>query len=1017
MKTRIKLLVVFHLLFINIKTSKSQIVADSIAIPFTITSFKSSFCTDDSVRYWVGLDREGVVYYDGVYFYQINQLSTGGILLSDSIEALDYNSATGVWIGTKYGLNNIQNFSISSYPFNGLAFVTSKINGLASDSQFVYIATDNGLVRFDRSINAFNSFNSVNSAIPSDTIKSVFVEKNGKVWLTSVNGYSCFDGSNFINTNTANSDLPSDWINQIIVTPYDTILKIENYGIIRRIDNHHVDLDSVIWIENYLKAGEFQFCDSAEYLTYFQPQSYQPRTSNLLLSNSQNISFLSNLLGSGNRFSSYFLIDSSKVVQWKPNIGNGFTSLLTTHIPGRPGPFIGISKDSIIAFVNNTNSNKNKGLIFSDNDLIKISFNSNLPFTNAIVKDFSNSIPQSAILGSSADLFSNNVKARLLNRGDLHYDVSSGKAGYEVPSGSLKNTVFASSLWLSGIEQSTGLIHAAAQMYRQNGNDFYPGPLDVNGVSDSSTQSLFDHIWVANKEEIEEFRYQYLAGNVQNGSYTPPAFILSWPAFYSNSNYPQKLAPFVDVNGDNLYKPLIDGDYPEIKGDQMAWCVFNDYGAKDETNSEIMNLEVQLSAYSFKCIDSSLTAKGLNYTTFYHYDLYNRGTKTFNPFYFGMWSDMDLGNGTDDFVACDLPSNSFCFYNSDADDDQDYGGYGNCPPIQNVVLVAAPNAPTNDGIDNNHNGLVDEQNERMGLSSFMCYENINFSPVGNPNTLDDFFEYMTAKWLDGQSLTYGSTGRSSGAPITNFMFPGLSNTSFATTWKMDNSVGSGSDYKAIGTVGPLVFAPNTKTSFDFAFVTGSSDTIENRNLISDLINFSKINSAATLSSVAPPIQGLVNVGTAGAITSYSVTPLIGFAYTFDWSVSGGILLSGQGTSVVTVMWPNNGVGKLSLKMYRPGNGCAMERAINVSVGSSSVNENSKFNNDIILYPNPVTQSLNFKSNSQVAFLSIYAIDGSLVYTGEFISNLDVSKVNSGCYLIQFLDSEKNIMFRTRFIKI
>ena len=115
----------------------------------------------------------------------------------------------------------------------------------------------------------------------------------------------------------------------------------------------------------------------------------------------------------------------------------------------------------------------------------------------------------------------------------------------------------------------------------------------------------------------------------------------------------------MEVNGDNLYNPM-DGDYPDIKGDQMSWCVFNDNMTKTETNSDPMLLEVHSSAYVSNC-NNSQDALGrlLSYTTFYHFDVYNRSYSLYDSCYFGVWTDFDLGYAGDDFVGCNLSANSF----------------------------------------------------------------------------------------------------------------------------------------------------------------------------------------------------------------------------------------------------------------------------------------------------------------------------------------------------------------------
>src|SRR4051812_24043683 len=66
---------------------------------------------------------------------------------------------------------------------------------------------------------------------------------------------------------------------------------------------------------------------------------------------------------------------------------------------------------------------------------------------------------------AQTDLEVNNVRAHLLNGGDLWWDYNDPTRGiYEVPKGSGKNSIYAGAIWLGGIDDN-GLIRVAAQSY------------------------------------------------------------------------------------------------------------------------------------------------------------------------------------------------------------------------------------------------------------------------------------------------------------------------------------------------------------------------------------------------------------------------------------------------------------------------------------------------------------------------------------------------------------------------
>ncbi len=56
----------------------------------------------------------------------------------------------------------------------------------------------------------------------------------------------------------------------------------------------------------------------------------------------------------------------------------------------------------------------------------------------------------------------NQVKAGVANRGDMHWNSSTGNASYEVPVGLGAHSDFASGLWIGGLD-ATNQLHIAAQ--------------------------------------------------------------------------------------------------------------------------------------------------------------------------------------------------------------------------------------------------------------------------------------------------------------------------------------------------------------------------------------------------------------------------------------------------------------------------------------------------------------------------------------------------------------------------
>ena len=218
------------------------------------------------------------------------------------------------------------------------------------------------------------------------------------------------------------------------------------------------------------------------------------------------------------------------------------------------------------------------------------------------------------------------------------------------------------------------------------------------------------------------------------------------------------LAPFYDKNGDGIYDPN-DGDYPGydlqnistsvtcnnyIYGDKTLWWVFNDKGnIHSETGGEQIGLEIRAQAFGFQ------TSDDINNMTFYKYQVINRSSLTLTNTYFGWWTDADLGYAGDDYVGCDVGRGLGYIYNGDANDETGIG-YGTNPPASGLDFFQGPLADHMDGIDNDRDGLIDEdddllvpgfQDEQIIMSKFVYYNNAS-GIRGDPRSASNYYSYL-----------------------------------------------------------------------------------------------------------------------------------------------------------------------------------------------------------------------------------------------------------------------------------
>mgnify|MGYP006272809363 CR=1 FL=1 len=374
---------------------------------------------------------------------------------------------------------------------------------------------------------------------------------------------------------------------------------------------------------------------------------------------------------------------------------------------------------------------------------------------------------------SAIDLDINNIRARIMGGGDMWWD-GQNEPIYEFPkidpaSGVTPiSCIFAGALWFSGIDDA-GNLKVAAQTYRNQGHDFWPGPLLTSGPNrgevNAGTCAAYDRFFEVFGSEIDEFRAAFEAnGGVSLPSANIPANVLNWPGrgnpyLPSNLSYDEgPLAPFFDFNGDGIYDPT-QGDYPVIGAgkdttkvfdqyaDQMIFWVINDKGnVHGRTFGQAIGVQVNCIAFAFQA------ASALNNMTFYSYNIVKRTPGSLSETFMGQFVDPDLGEFTDDYIGCDTMREIGFVYNANAND----GEYGNPPP---VVAIDYFEGPTN------------ELGEELGLSSFIYFNNAISGPQTDPDNAPQFRNYQTSLWKDGLPIEYGGDGRLEGTFPTNYVYP------------------------------------------------------------------------------------------------------------------------------------------------------------------------------------------------------------------------------------------------------
>ena len=464
---------------------------------------------------------------------------------------------------------------------------------------------------------------------------------------------------------------------------------------------------------------------------------------------------------------------------------------------------------------------------------------------------------------SQIDMNINNVRARLLNGGDVWWDLQQGK--YIVPnvdpaSGIPEvSSIFAGAVWIGGYDD-VGNLKMAAQDYRNSTQtDFWPGPLTNVGTTAKDTCLQWDRFFKVLGENIRTHIRNYVEAReagIPLDCESIPEDIRGWPGkgnpyFFEINGWTlpfdtQGLGAFHDEDKDGLYDPCL-GDYPiiEVRGcpapnfpDEMIFWIYNDAG-NIHTNSqgEPIKMEVQVQAFAYSTNDE------LNDMTFQRYKLINRATSIIDSCFFAMWVDADLGCHTDDYIGCDTARSLMYIYNEDELDgttacdcpsfDGPVNTYCREVPILGVDYFRGPRAPApfcdtvplswepGEDIISIESDMVvgdsvrfvcGEKRTELGMSSFTYYMN---GSIGDwPNGMTDpqagapleFYRYISGSWRDGQPFTYGGSGYSTG-PGQSINYAFTEPPDDAAGWSMCTANLNFGDRRTLQTTGPLRLDP------------------------------------------------------------------------------------------------------------------------------------------------------------------------------------------------------------------
>ena len=343
-------------------------------------------------------------------------------------------------------------------------------------------------------------------------------------------------------------------------------------------------------------------------------------------------------------------------------------------------------------------------------------------------------------------------------------------------------TIFNCSPWMAGLDEA-GEIHLATESY-------FSGTAAISdyrsGLTDAPATD-FNRVWLATREQVNRLRLDY--GTDQTLEQPIPFDLLSWPGkgnphFRYNLNFspvttdPELFpAPFVDANSDGVYN-VFDGDYPLIKGDQMAWWVLTDSTEHTETGGAVLGFDLHISAYAYDCSETSL----VDHSIFMDIKTVNRSGTNYDSTYMGYYTEFDMGCQFADYLGTLPDLNSVYLYGMFASDVcPGMPGFGSDVPVQSLTFL----------------------NQSMDHSMYAGGGSGAF--INMPQTPQEINNFLQSKWSDGTPLTTGGAGNNPGSTdYTQHFFP--DDPSNAQGWSMCTANFVYGDRRAINSHGPFTFA-------------------------------------------------------------------------------------------------------------------------------------------------------------------------------------------------------------------
>ncbi|MBN1638855.1 MAG: hypothetical protein JW866_07800, partial [Ignavibacteriales bacterium] len=409
----------------------------------------------------------------------------------------------------------------------------------------------------------------------------------------------------------------------------------------------------------------------------------------------------------------------------------------------------------------------------------------------------------------------NNISTYIYNDGRLDL-APTFNAGFIFPKGSGKSAIFQTGfLW--GLKYGSGFIRVGGTQYATK---IIPGIILPNGEPEEQ-DSIIQRVYRVRRD----YKTSDFSSEINDGEGTYSEIYEryhkdwnEWPA--------DRGAPYVDMDKNGAYNPTTDiPGYPGAS--QTCWFVANDVHPDNMGifSYRRVNLEIQFITWAYA------NNEKLKNTIYRSYKLINKSTELYDDMYISIWSDIDIGDATDDLVGCDSNLSLGFAYNSSNKDQQ----YGISAPSIGILLCQGPIVEGKSTDEAIFNRRVIPGKKNLGMTSF-----IHQFTAENPFLeYDPMMPYYPPYYFLMQGL-HPTLGTPFVNPVTNKSTKYLvSGDPITGNGWVDGVLQNPGDRKIMMTSGPFTMFPGDTQEIIYAITVGHS--IDNKNSFKVMKHYSLLN--------------------------------------------------------------------------------------------------------------------------------------------------------------------------------